>query len=480
MGLSKYSVTQLQSKLEQQQITSREIVESYLQKIEQSNNNAFITVTADLALQMADESDQRRKEGRLLSSWDGIPIAIKDNISTDGIKTTAASKMLADYIPPYDATVVSKIKAAGLPIIGKTNMDEFGMGSSNETSAFGRTLNPVDPTRVPGGSSGGSAAAVAGSEVPWSIGSDTGGSIRQPAAFCGVVGLKPTYGRVSRYGLFAYAPSLDHIGPITKDVQSAAALLQIIAGSDYYDATVAKQPVPDYTQALQVDVTNLKLGLAKEYFAGLNSEIKSAIMQAINVLASAGAEVTEISLPMADYVNDCCLLLSCAEASSSLARFDGVRYGLRVTGTDSVEMFKNTRAAGFGPEVKRRILLGTHLLSVANYQKYYAQAQKVRTLIIQDFAKAFAKVDVIVAPTTPTTAFEFGSKIDPQEMYKSDFYTMAANLTGIPAISLPCGTDTQNLPIGIQLMGKHFSEETLLRTAYTLQELNSKQVKNND
>lgn len=480
MGLHKYSVTQLRNKLEQKQVTSKAIVASYIQQIEKSKNNAFITVTKDLALQMAAESDQRRQANKLLSPWDGIPIGIKDNINTEGIKTTCGSKMLNDYIAPYDATVVAKIKAAGLPILGKNNMDEFAMGSSSETSAFGQTLNPVDTTRVPGGSSGGSAAAVAGFEVPWSLGSDTGGSIRQPAAYCGIVGLKPTYGRVSRYGLVAYASSLDHIGPMATDVEGVAALLQIIAGHDVYDATSAQQPVVDYSKSLVADVHNLRLGIPKEYFTQLNDELKDAIMRTIGLLAQAGAIVKEISLPTTPYVMECCQLLACAEASSSLARYDGVRYGLRVSGTDSVEMFKNTRLAGFGAEVKRRIILGTHVLGADNYQKYYAQAQKVRSLVQQDFNKAFETVDVIVAPTTPSTAFEFGLKADPLEMYQSDVYTMAANLAGIPAMSLPCGLDGNKLPIGIQLMGQHFTEEILLRTGYTLQELGNKQVSPNE
>lgn len=406
-----------------------------------------------------------------------IPIAIKDNMCVKGEETTCSSRILKGFVPPYDATVIEKLRKAGTPFLGHVNMDEFAFGSSTENSCYGPTCNPWNLACVPGGSSGGSAAAVAAHETIWALGSDTGGSIRQPAAFCGVVGVKPTYGRVSRYGLIAFASSLDQIGPITKDVTDAALLLNIIAGYDQRDSTSVNLPVPDYTQALQKDLKGLRVGIAKECFVeGLDPQIKDAIFAALEVLKKQGVTVKDISLPHNDYSVATYYIIATAEASSNLARFDGVRYGLRAQPdktrkTAIVDMFEETRAKGFGNEAKRRIMLGTYALSSGYYDAYYLRGQKVRTLIKQDFDKVFQEVDAIITPTSPTTAFKIGDKADdPLAMYLSDIYTIAVNLSGVPAISLPCGFSKEEMPIGMQVITKPFDEEMMFRLAFNYEQ----------
>ncbi|MBF0531768.1 MAG: Asp-tRNA(Asn)/Glu-tRNA(Gln) amidotransferase subunit GatA [Candidatus Omnitrophica bacterium] len=406
-----------------------------------------------------------------------IPVALKDNLCISGQETTCASKILTGFRPPYDATVVRRLKEAGALIIGQANMDEFAFGSSTESSCYGPTKNPWDLTRVPGGSSGGAAAAVAAHETIWALGSDTGGSIRQPAAFCGIVGLKPTYGRVSRYGLIAFASSLDQIGPMTKDVTDAARLLKIIAGHDPLDATSVDLPVPDYTQSLRCEVKGMRVGIPREYFiAGLDPEVAEAVTAAIAVLKKQGAQIVDISLPHTPYAVATYYIVATAEASSNLGRYDGVRYGRRVRPpeirqTPIIDMFEETRDQGFGEEAKRRIMLGTYALSAGYYDAYYLKGLKVRTLIKRDFDQAFQTVDAIVTPTAPTTAFKIGEKTaDPLSMYLSDIYTISANLSGIPAISLPCGFSQAGLPIGLQIMAKPFAEETLFRVAFAYEQ----------
>jgi aspartyl-tRNA(Asn)/glutamyl-tRNA(Gln) amidotransferase subunit A len=415
----------------------------------------------------------------------GIPVAIKDNICIQGLETTCCSKILKGFVPPYNATIIEKLEEEGAVIIGKTNMDEFAFGSSTENSCLGPTLNPWDTSRVSGGSSGGSAAAVASEQAILSLGSDTGGSIRQPAAFCGVVGMKPTYGRVSRYGLIAFASSLDQIGPFAKDTQDLALLLSVISGYDERDSTSVNNPVPDYTKSLINNVKGLKIGIPKEYFFtdsgsgkdGIEPDVKQAILEAKKVFSDLGAELIEVSLPHTKYAVSVYYILATAEASSNLARFDAVQYGHRTKNLDNnadesiiVQMYKRSRQEGFGDEAKRRIMLGTFVLSSGYYDAYYLQASKVRTLIRQDFLKAFEDCDLLIAPTTPTTAFKVGEKIDdPLKMYLSDIFTISVNLAGIPALSLPCGFDSQNLPIGLQIIGKPFDEETILRTAFTFE-----------
>lgn len=407
-----------------------------------------------------------------LGSLYGIPIVIKDNICVEGELTTCSSKILDDFKPPYDATVISKLKSANALLIGKSNMDEFAFGSSCETSCYGPTKNPYDLERIPGGSSGGSAALVSADETILGLGSDTGGSIRQPAALCGVVGLKPTYGRVSRYGLIAFASSLDQIGPITKDVKDAALLMNVIAGYDPMDTTSADVSVPDYTEYLKEDVKGLKIGLPKEYFIeGLDKEVKKFVDEAISVFKDLGAQILDISLPHTDYAVATYYIVACSEASSNLARFDGVRYALRKDDPSLINMYKKTRGEGFDQEAKRRIILGTYSLSSGYYDAYYLKAQKVRALIKRDFDEAFKGCDVILTPTSPTPAFKLGEKLkDPLQMYLSDIFTIPANLAGIPAISIPCGYSKDGLPIGLQLMGKPFDEPTLFRVAYTHQQ----------
>ncbi|MCX5679869.1 MAG: Asp-tRNA(Asn)/Glu-tRNA(Gln) amidotransferase subunit GatA [Candidatus Omnitrophica bacterium] len=403
----------------------------------------------------------------------GIPVLIKDNICVKGEETTCASRILAGFRPPYDATVVRKLKEAGAAFIGKANMDEFAFGSSCETSCYGPTRNPWNLDRIPGGSSGGSAAAVAADETILAIGSDTGGSIRQPAALCGVVGLKPTYGRVSRYGLIAFASSLDQIGPITKDVEDAALLLGVIAGYDEMDSTSVDMPVPDYKKSLVKDIKNLRVGVPKEYFVkGMDPEVESSVRAAVSVLKGLGAKLVDISLPHTEYAVATYYIVGPAEASSNLARFDGVQYGLRTKDAKGIiNMYTRTRSEGFGSEAKRRILLGTYCLSTGYYDAYYLKAQKVRTKIREDFEKAFGSCDIIVTPTAPTPAFKIGEKAnDPLSMYLSDIFTIPANLAGIPAISIPCGLSKDGLPIGLQMMAKPFDEEVIFRAAFTFEQ----------
>jgi len=438
-------------------------------KREDPSIGAFLTLSEDRAHAQAERIDEMVAEGRSLPPLAGVPIAVKDVMVTGDVRTTAGSKILENFIPPYDCTAVTRLEAAGAVVLGKLNCDEFAMGSSNENSAYHEVHNPRDKSRVPGGSSGGSAAAVAAEMAVATLGSDTGGSIRQPASFCGVVGLKPTYGRVSRYGLIAFASSLDHIGPIAKTVKEVALLLRTIAGRDPMDSTSAEVPVPDYVAELKKPVKGLKIGVAKEYFGeGLDPEVRSAVEAAIQKLAELGCEVVPVSLPHTEYAIPTYYIVATAEASSNLARFDGVRYGFRAPKAHTLsEMYRLSRDRGFGMEVKRRIMLGTYALSAGYYDAYYLKAQKVRTLLTRDFDEAFRKVDVIAAPTCPTPAFKLGEKVnDPLAMYLADIYTVTANLAGIPGISVPCGANHEKLPIGLQLFGRHFDEATLLRVAH--------------
>ncbi len=446
--------------------SSEEIVAEYIEKIESSKLNAFITISRDSAIARAREIDSEGHDGQLA----GIPVAIKDNISTKGILTTCASNILTGYIPPYDAHVIERLKDAGAVIIGKTNMDEFAMGTSTETSFYGPTLNPWDPGRVPGGSSGGSAAAVAGGEAPIALGSDTGGSVRCPASFCGVVGLKSTYGVISRFGLIAYANSLEQIGPFATNVRDVAALFDVVAGYDARDSTSVKIDT-NYSSALKNDVNGLKIGVPEEYFGeGTDEKVKNAVWDAIHTLEDLGAGWNEIEMPHTKYALSAYYIIAMSEASSNLARFDGMRYGLRTEDSDWHTTFSQVRAAGFGDEVKRRILLGTYALSAGYHDKYYLKALRVRTLIKQDFERAFRDVDVLITPTMPYPAFRLGEKIDdPLSLYLSDVDTVPINLAGVPSISLPCGF-SEGLPIGLQIIGKHFDEATILRTAYTFEE----------
>ena len=430
--------------------------------------HAFLRLTEKEALAAARASGQRRAAGKPLSPLDGVPVALKDIFCMEGVETTCGSKILQGYLPPYDATVVRKLKAAGAVIVGKLNMDEFAMGSSTENSAFGPTMNPWDLSRTPGGSSGGSAAAVAARFVPGALGTDTGGSIRQPASLVGCAGLKPTYGRVSRFGVIAFASSLDQVGPFAQDVRGVALLLNAIAGHDPNDQTSSLRPVPDYAAALKQGVRGLRIGVPREYFGeGLNPEVEKSVRAAIEKLRAGGCEVREISLPNSPHAIATYYIVATAEASSNLARYDGVRYGHRARAPQLLEMYEKTRAEGFGAEVKRRIMLGTYALSAGYYDAYYLRAQKVRALIRRDFDKAFAEVDAVISPTSPTTAFKLGEKLDdPLAMYLNDVYTVPANLAGLPGISVPCGLDSRRLPIGLQLIGRSFDEETLLRFAH--------------
>jgi aspartyl-tRNA(Asn)/glutamyl-tRNA(Gln) amidotransferase subunit A len=470
--LNQLTISELAGKLAKREVSAHEIMQSCLDQIARVDGkiHAFISCDEKDALTQADAADKLISEngGGVNRPLLGIPIAVKDVLAVRNQPLHCASKILGNFVSPYDATVIEKLKAAGAIVFGRCNMDEFAMGSSTENSAFGVTRNPWDVERIPGGSSGGSAAAVAADECIAALGSDTGGSIRQPAALCGVVGLKPTYGRVSRYGLVAFASSLDQIGPFAKNVSDAATLLGVLAGHDLRDSTSVPQTVPNYANALDGKIRGLKLGLPKEYMiGGLDTEVKSAVDVAAKKLSELGAEIVEISLPHTDYAVATYYIIATAEASANLARFDGVRYGLRVEGTDPIELYSKTRGAGFGDEVKRRIILGTYVLSSGYYDAYYLRAQKVRTLIRNDFLKAFETVDAIVTPTTPTAAFKIGEKSnDPLQMYLSDIFTISCNLAGICGISVPCGfTKNPKLPIGLQLLGKPFGEETLLKIA---------------
>jgi aspartyl-tRNA(Asn)/glutamyl-tRNA(Gln) amidotransferase subunit A len=450
------------------------VTEAYLARIGalDAKVGAYLTVMRDEAVAAAKASEARYRAGTPLSPLDGAPIALKDVFCTRGVRTTCGSKILERFVPPYDATMVERLRAAGAVILGKTNMDEFAMGSSTEHSAFQVTRNPWDLARVPGGSSGGSAAAVAGGLAAGAFGTDTGGSVRQPAAFCGVVGFKPTYGRISRYGLIAFASSLDHVAPFALDIVDTALLLGAVAGHDPLDATSVEVPVPDYAAALAGGVKGLKVGVPDEYFgAGLDPEIDRAVRAAIDVLRDLGATIERVSLPTTEYGVATYYIVAPAEASSNLARYDGVKYGLRVPGgKDLIDMVSRTRAAGFGPEVKRRIMLGTYALSTGYYDAYYGQAQKVRTLVRREFEAAFARVDLLAAPTTPGVAFKHGEKADPLAMYMNDVYTIPASMTGLPAVSVPCGFNAAGLPIGLQLIGRALDEATLLRAAHTYEQ----------
>ena len=460
--------------LRKKQFSALELTQAVYQRIDavEDKVKAYVHLTRESALDQAKEADKKIAAGEDAPLL-GIPLALKDLICTKGARTTCSSRYLDQFVAPYDATVTARLKSAGAVIVGKTNMDEFAMGSSNENSWHHPTLNPWAGDRVPGGSSGGSAAAVGANLCMAALGSDTGGSIRQPASFCGVTGLKPTYGRVSRFGLVAFASSLDQIGPMTKTVADSALLMNVIGGKDPLDSTSAEVALPDFTQALKGEVKGLKLGIPKEYFtSGINPEVEQAVLDAIKTLESMGMETVEISLPHTEYAVATYYILACAEASTNLSRYDGVRYGYRSENSDNLmDMFLNTRSEGFGEEVKRRIILGTFVLSSGYYDAYYLKGQKTRTLIKRDFEDAYKKCDLIVAPTCPAPAFKLGEKLDdPLQMYLADIYTISANLAGIPALSIPCGFSTENLPIGLQLMGRHFDEETLLKVGHRFQQ----------
>ncbi len=461
--------------LARREVSSTELTRAVLDRIEavQGRLNAFVTVTAELALEQAREADERLTRGEGVTPLTGIPAAIKDVICTRGVRTTCGSRMLENFVPPYDATVIERLKAAGLVMVGKTNMDEFAMGSSGENSYFGPTRNPWDEERVPGGSSSGSAAAVAADACLYALGSDTGGSIRQPAALCGIVGLKPTYGRVSRYGLVAFASSLDQIGPMTKDVTDAALVLQAIAGHDPRDSTSAPVEVPDYAASLVPDLKGLRLGVPREYMGeGVEEGVRRAVEEAIDRLRELGAEVDrEVSLPSTPYALACYYIIAPSEASANLARYDGVKYGYSYTeGASMWENMERTRQFGFGAEVKRRIMLGTYALSAGYYDAYYLKAQKVRTLIRREFEAAFQRCDALVTPVSPTPAFRLGEKMaDPLQMYLSDVFTIPVNIAGLPSISVPCGF-SQGLPVGLQVIGRPFDEPTILRVAYAYEQ----------
>ena len=462
MELYELTAHELEEKLKNKEITSLDIINSCMKRIKEKENDiqAFVTITEKEAIEEANKENSF------------IPIGIKDNINTKGIKTTCSSKMLENFVSPYDATVTERIKEKKMPILGKLNMDEFAMGASTEYSYFKKTKNPWDLNKVPGGSSGGSAAAVAANMVPWALGSDTGGSIRQPAAFCGVVGLKPTYGLVSRYGLVAFASSLDQIGPITKDVTDCATLLNIISGYDQKDSTSSNIEKKDCKQGLENGVKGLKIGIPKQYFGdGINEEVKSKVLQMAKEYEKMGAIIEECEIEATEYALATYYIIACAEASSNLGRFDGIRYGYRAEKFNNLkELYKNSRSEGFGDEVKRRIILGTYVLSSGYYDAYYKKAQQVRTLVKQQFGKLFEKYDILLTPTSPTTAFDLGTRSNnPLEMYLADLCTVSINIAGLPAISLPCGVDESGLPIGVQLIGNHFQEDVLLRASYALE-----------
>ena len=469
------TITQARELLNSKKLSSVQLTEAVFARIDavEDKVKAFTHLMREKAIEQAKAADVRISKGEELPLL-GVPIALKDLICTQGSRTTCASKILDQFVAPYNATVVNRLNAAGAVIVGKTNMDEFAMGSSNENSSQHPTMNPWALDRVPGGSSGGSAAAVAAHECIAALGSDTGGSIRQPAGFCGVTGLKPTYGRVSRFGLVAFASSLDQIGPITKSVADAAILLNVIGGKDIQDSTSANVPLPDFTQALNQDVKGMKLGIPKEYFTGgMQPEVEKAVQEGIRTLESLGMQTVEVSLPHLDYAVAAYYIIACAEASTNLSRYDGVKYGYRSSKSDNlVNMYENTREEGFGEEVKRRIILGTFVLSSGYYDAYYLKGQQVRTLIKQDFENALEKCDVIAAPVTPYPAFKIGEKMDdPLQMYLADIYTISANLAGIPAMSIPCGfVGGENLPVGLQLMGKHFDEESLIAVGHKFQQ----------
>ena len=475
MDLKSLTIDAARTAVQERKTTALALAEAHYAHIQKEDGQigAFLTLSKERALEQADRIDRMAAEGKTLPPLGGVPVGVKDVMSTRGLRTTAGSKILENYVPPYDCTAVARMEAAGAVVLGKMNCDEFAMGSSNENSAYHPVRNPRDLNRVPGGSSGGSAAAVAADMAVVALGSDTGGSIRQPASFCGVVGLMPTYGRVSRYGLIAFASSLDHIGPLAKTVKDAAIVLRTIAGRDPMDSTSAKVAVPDYVVELDKPVRGMKLGMAKEYFGeGLDDEVRQAVEAAIDKLKRLGCEIVPVSLPHTPYAIPTYYLIATAEASANLARFDGVRYGHRARGVKTLqEMYRRSRDEGFGAEVKRRIMLGTYALSAGYYDAYYLKAQKVRTLLTRDFDEAFRKVDAIVTPTSPTAAFRLGEKSnDPLAMYLADIYTVTADLAGIPGISVPCGETREKLPIGLQILGKHFDEATILRVAHAYEQ----------
>jgi aspartyl-tRNA(Asn)/glutamyl-tRNA(Gln) amidotransferase subunit A len=473
LELHRLGIAELSRMLAKSEVSSREIVDAVYERIDavEGKVKAYLTLTRDAARTMADAADREIAAGRK-KPLTGIPLAIKDNMCTRGIPTTCASKILSTFVPPYESTVTSRLTENGYVLAGKTNLDEFAMGSSTENSGFHITRNPWDIERIPGGSSGGSAAAVAADECAAALGSDTGGSIRQPASLCGVVGLKPTYGRVSRYGLVAFASSLDQIGPITKNVADAATLMNVVSGRDPLDSTSAPVDVPDFTSVIGMDIKGLKIGIPREYFIeGMDPEVDAAVKAAIKKFESLGAVPVEVSLPHTGYAVATYYILATSEASSNLARYDGVKYGSRAEGRDLMEMYMNSRAQGFGAEVKRRIMLGTYTLSSGYYDAYYKKAQQVRTLIKNDFETAFREVDVMVTPTSPIPAFLIGEKsADPLQMYLADIFTISVNLAGVPAISIPCGFTSGNLPIGMQLIGRHFAEQTILKASYAYEQ----------
>ena len=469
-ALHECSVREAAARVRRRQVSSVELTRAALARIEavEPRVGAFLARCEAEALAAAEAIDRRVAAGDDPGPLGGVPVGVKDNICTAGVRTTAASRILESFVPAYDATVTAKLRHAGAVIVGKLNCDEFAMGSSTENSALGRTRNPWDPERVPGGSSGGSGAAVAARAVHAALGTDTGGSVRLPAAFCGVVGLKPTYGRVSRYGVIAYASSLDQVGPVTRDVADAAVVLEAIAGHDPADSTASPRPVPAYQDGLDAGVRGMRLGLPREYFVeGMQPEVEQAVRAAVRELERLGAVIEEVSLPHTEYAIATYYLIATAEASSNLARYDGVRYGLRVPGQSLGEMYERSRAAGFGAEVKRRIMLGTYALSAGYYDAYYLKAQQVRTLVRRDFERALERCDALLTPVAPTTAFRIGEKVDdPLTMYLSDIMTISVNLAGLPALVVPCGADGAGLPIGLQLIGRHFDEATMLRIGY--------------
>jgi len=473
--LHRLTIAQAGERLARGDLSARELTDATLARIAATEPavHSFITVTADLAREQADAADARRRRGEALGPLDGIPLAIKDVIHVRGVRSTAGSQILGDFIAPFDATVSARLRAAGAVCVGKANCDEFAMGSSTENSSFGASRNPWDLERVPGGSSGGSASAVAACQALGSLGTDTGGSIRQPAGCCGVVGLKPTYGRVSRYGVIAYASSLDQVGPLARTVDDCATLLQVLAGHDPADSTSSRHPVPDYRALLRRDVRGLRLALPREYFTeGMQPEVEQSVRTAVRQLESLGARVEEVSLPHSKYAIAAYYLIATAEASSNLARYDGVRYGARETdAANLLEMYRKTRDHGFGAEVKRRIMLGTYALSAGYYDAYYLKAQRVRTLIRHDFMEVFATHDAIVTPTAPSTAFRLGEKTaDPLQMYLSDIFTISVNLAGLPGLVVPCGLDASGLPVGLQIVTRPFEEETALQLGHAYEQ----------
>lgn len=475
MNLYDLTAHELSDLLKERKVSAVELTEAMLDRVRKVDPDlgCYITVAEEEALARAREVQSRIDKGDVKSPLAGIPMALKDNMCTEGVATTCGSKILHNFVPPYSSTVAKKLHDADSILLGKLNMDEFAMGGSTENSYFKLTKNPWDMERVPGGSSGGSAASVAAREAVFALGSDTGGSIRQPASFCGVVGLKPTYGLVSRFGLVAFASSLDQIGPLTRDVTDCALVLNAISGHDSMDSTSADIEYPDYTKALINNVKGMKIGIPREYIGeGINSEVKKAILDSIETLSKLGAECEEFSLPITEYAIPAYYLIACAEASSNLARYDGVKYGYRAEKyTDLMDLYKQTRSEGFGAEVKRRIMLGTYALSSGYYDAYYKKALQVRTLIKNEFDEAFRKYDLVIGPTAPTTAYKIGEKTDdPLEMYLGDIYTVSVNIAGLPGLVVPCGLDSRNLPIGLQLIGKPFDESTLLRVGYTFEQ----------